>query len=154
MNKLIRNLLLVGIVASASALAATEEETAAPAEAAATAESEVEKGLVVTSEGLPERCILPLVLTAVDGEAVDEADATGRFELDPGPHTFSGYGVEGTEVCATFAGENPVAITEGDHIGESSITVDVVDKKEYYLGIDVRSKDKSKWKIVTWKIKH
>jgi hypothetical protein len=30
MNKLIRNLLLVGIVASASALAATEEEAAAP----------------------------------------------------------------------------------------------------------------------------
>lgn len=162
MNKLIRNLLLVGIVASASALAATEEESAAPAdaaataeaEAAATAEAEVEKGLVVTSEGLPERCILPLVLTAVDGEAVEEADTTGRFELDPGPHSFSGYGSEGTELCATFTGENPVAIAEGDRIGESSLTVDVVNKKEYYLGIDVRSKDKSKWKIVTWKIKH
>jgi len=166
MNNLIRNLLLVGILASASALAATEKEAAAPAEAAAkaeaaateaaaaTEEAEVETGLVVTSEGLPERCILPLVLTAVDGKAVDEADATGRFELEPGPHSFSGYGTEGTELCATFTGENPVVIAEGDRIGESSLTVDVVKKKEYYLGIDVRSKDKSKWKIVTWKIKH
>jgi hypothetical protein len=47
--------------------------------------------------------------------------------------------------------DNPVAITEGDHIG-SSITVDVVSRKKYYLGIDMRSRDKSKWKIVTWKI--
>ena len=149
MNKLIRNLLLGGIVASASAFAAEEK-------AAATTEAKVEKGLVVTSEGLPERCILPVVLTSVDGEAVDEADAAGRFELDPGPHSFAGYGEagKGTELCATFAGETPVAITEGDHIGESTTTVDVVVSKEYYLGIDVRSKDKSKWKIVTWKIKH
>ena len=148
MNKLIRNLLLAGIVASASALAATEEK------AAATTEAKVEKGLVVTSEGLPERCILPVVLTSVDGEAVDEADAAGRFELDPGSHSFAGYGGVGTELCATFAGENPVPIAAGDRIGESSVTVDVASSKEYYLGIDVRSKDKSKWKIVTWKIKH
>ena len=148
MNKLIRNLLLAGIVASASALAAAEEEAAAPAEA------KVETGLVVTTEGLPERCILPMILTAVDGEAVDEAGATGRFDLEPGPHTFTGYATEGTELCATFTGENPVAVAEGTHIGESTATVDVVAKKEYYLGVDVRSKDKSKWKIVTWKIKH
>ena len=147
MNKLFRNLLLAGFLASASALAATEEKAAEPAKA------EAEKGLVVTTEGLPERCILPLILTSVDGEEVDEA-STGRFELDPGPHTFGGYATEGTDQCATFTGENPVAIEKGAQIGESTTTVDVVSKKEYYLGVDVRSKDKSKWKIVTWKIKH
>jgi len=147
MNKLIRNLLLAGVLATASAFATAQEKAAAPAEAKA------EKGLVVTTEGLPERCILPLILTSVDGEAVDET-TTGRFELDPGPHSFAGYATEGTELCATFTGENPIAVQEGAHIGESTTTVDVVAKKEYYLGVDVRSKDKSKWKIVTWKIKH
>ena len=147
MNKLFRNLLLAGVLASASALAATEEKAAEPADA------KVEKGLVVTTEGLPERCILPLILTSVDGEEVEEG-STGRYELDPGPHSFAGYATEGTELCATFTGESPVAIQEGAHIGESTTTVDVVSKKEYYLGVDVRSKDKSKWKIVTWKIKH
>ena len=142
MNKLIRTLIAAAVVAGASTLSAEEAAT----------------GVVVTTEALPERCILAVVITEVDGEDVTGEENEGRFELEAGSHTFSGYGVvaeDGTdiEMCATFA-DNAVAVNPGDEIGKGTMTVDVKAGKEYYLGLDVRRADKSTWKIVAWKIKH
>jgi len=141
MNKLIRNLFAIAIIAGVGTLSAEEAAT----------------GLVVTTEALPERCILGVVITQVDGEDIAE-DSDGRFELEAGSHTFSGYGViseegEEIELCATFA-DNSVTVSPGDELGKGSMSVDVTAGKEYYLGLDVRRADKSTWKIVAWKIKH
>ena len=143
MNKLIRNLFAVAVVFGASSLSAEEAATT---------------GVVVTTEGLPERCILAVVITEVDGEDVTGVENEGRFELEAGKHSFSGYGVVGedgtdVEMCATFA-DNAIAVNPGDELGKGSMTVDVKAGKEYYLGLDVRRADKSTWKIVAWKIKH
>ena len=138
MRHLIRNIFAMAVFAGMASTAVAED---------------AEKGIVVTSEGLSERCVLTLVLTGVDGKALEEGDTTTTFELDPGPHSFSGYGGEDPSVCATLSGENAIKIEEGERIGEGEVTVNVVAGTEYYLGVDVRSRDKSKWNVVAWKVK-
>jgi hypothetical protein len=137
MRHLIRKFFAVTLIAGIATASAEEGAT----------------GVVVTTEGLSERCILTLVLTSVDGEEVD-AESSGTFDLEPGPHHFGGYAGDDPTLCATFNDENAIAISEGDRIGEGEMTLNVAAGKEYYLGVDVRSRDKSKWKIVAWKIKH
>jgi len=109
---------------------------------------------VVTNEGLSERCILSTVVTAVDGKEVKATDKTDTFEFAPGEHSISGYGGVDPTKCATFAGDKPVVLTAGEHIGQSTLKFTVVAGKTYYLGVDVRKGDKSTWKIVVWQIKH
>jgi len=113
-----------------------------------------EMAVVVTSEHLAQRCVLSVVVTAVDGVEVKDSDQTGRFEFEPGEHTVSGYGGDDPSLCANFNGEDAVEIAEGERMGESTATFEVVAGKTYYLGVDVRKKDKGTWKIVTWKINH
>ena len=108
---------------------------------------------IVTNEGLSEHCILSTVVTAIDGKAVTAADKTDTFEVEPGEHSVSGYGGVDPTKCATFAGDNPVAITAGEHIGESTLKFTVVAGKSYYTGVDVRKADKSTWKLVVWQTK-
>jgi hypothetical protein len=109
---------------------------------------------VITNEGLSERCILATVVTAVDGKEVTATDKTDTFEFEPGEHSISGYGGLDPTKCATFSGDNPVAITEGEHIGQSTLKFTVVAGKTYYTGVDVRKADKNTWKLVVWQIKH
>ncbi len=114
------------------------------------AAAEPEPGVVVTSEGLVERCILPLVITKVDGEDVEE-DA-GRYEFEAGSsHSFSGYAQGDFGTCATIA---DAKLGADSPIGEGTTTVSVPAGKEYFLGLDVRKSDPKTWKIVTWRINH
>ncbi len=122
------------------------------ASTAAFAEEE-EKGLVLTFEDQSHRCILGMVVTAVDGRALEEGEPSDRFEFEPGEHTISGYGVGDPAKCATFAADGGLPIPEGP-IGESTLKLDVEPGKEYSLGVDVRSKDTARWRVVAWKIKH
>lgn len=143
---------------SASALAQESAEPSAPApQAAAAAKAPAEKpktGLVVTSEDASARCMLPLVVTAVDGKPIAEGQTSDRFEFEPGEHSLSGYGAGDPGKCATFAAEGGLPIPEGGQIGESTLKLNVEAGKEYYLAMDVRSKDKAHWKVVVWKLNH
>lgn len=139
---MINRVLLGGIIATMAAPTFAQE-------AAAETKSEAEPAVVVTSEGLVERCILPLVVTEVDGEALEE-DA-GRYELEAGNHSFSGYAQGDFSACATVA---EAGLDADSPIGEGSTTVDVPAGKEYFLGLDVRNADPETWKIVTWRINH
>lgn len=136
MNRILLSVLISAVAAPAFAQDAAAEPEAIPA-------------VVVTNEGLVERCILPLVVTSMDGEAVEE-DA-GRYEVEAGSHTFSGYAQGDFSACATIADAGLGADTP---IGEGSTTVNVPAGKEYFLGLDVRKADKSTWKVVTWRINH
>ena len=113
------------------------------------AESEAEPAVVITDEGLVERCILPLTVTEVDGEAVEE-DA-GRYEFEAGSKTFSGYAQGEFEACATIA---DAGLGADGPIGDGMTTVSVPAGKAYYLGLDVRKSDPKTWKVVTWRIDH
>lgn len=112
-------------------------------------EAEMEPGVVITSEGLVERCILPLVITEVDGEALEE-DA-GRYEFESGSHSFSGYAQGDFTACTTI---DEAGLGADSPIGEGSTTISVPPGKEYFLGLDVRKPDPTTWKIVTWRINH
>jgi hypothetical protein len=114
---------------------------------------------VITNEGWSERCILATVVTAVDGKEVTATDKTDVLELEPGEHSISGYSISGyggtdPTKCATFTGDNPVAIAEGEHIGQSTLKYAFEAGKTYYTGVDARKADKSTWKVVVWQIKH
>ena len=113
------------------------------------AEAEAEPAVVITNEGLVERCILPLVITEVDGEAVE--NDTGRYEFEAGSRTFSGYAQGDFTACATIA---EAALGADSPIGDGTTTVSVPAGKAYYLGLDVRKADTSTWKVVTWRIDH
>lgn len=130
-------------IMSVSAFADNNEATDAEAEA------EVEPAVVITNEGLIERCILPLAITEVDGEAVEED--TGRYEFEAGSKTFSGYAQGDFAACATIAN---AGLSSDNHIGDGSATVNVPAGKSYYLGLDVRKADPKSWKVVTWRIDH
>ncbi len=136
MNRILLSVLISAVAAPAFAQDAAAEPEAIPA-------------VVVTNEGLVERCILPLVVTSMDGEAVEE-DA-GRYEVEAGSHTFSGYAQGDFSACATIA---DAGLGADSPIGEGSTTVNVPAGKEYFLGLDVRKADKSTWKVVTWRINH
>lgn len=143
--KMIYRFTLAFALLTAAAMTLAEEAT----------EKATDKGVVVTSEDASKRCILALVVTAVDGQKVAEGQPTDRFEFEPGPHSISGYGAGDPGQCATFAAEGGLPVpAEGTHIGESTLSLDVEAGKEYFLGVDVRSKDESRWKIVAWKINH
>lgn len=137
---MINRILLSTIIVTIAAPAFAQEAARAP---------EAEPAVVVTSEGLVERCILPLVITKVDGEALEE-DA-GRYEFEAGSHSFSGYAQGEFSACATIAG---AGLGADSPIGEGSTTVNVPAGKEYFLGLDVRKADPKTWKIVTWRINH
>lgn len=155
MNKMMRNLLAAALIAGTSPIAAQEAETGAAEAAKTEAAAQPATGAVVTNEGWMERCILRMVVTAVDGVAVTEGQAVDRIEFEPGSHTVSGYASDDDRSpCATFAGDKAVVVAEGERIGEDTATVDVVTGKEYFLGVDTQSADKKTWKIVTWKINH
>ncbi len=113
------------------------------------AAAEPEPAVVVTSEGLVDRCILPITVTSVDGEEVEE-DA-GRYEFEAGSHSFSGHSQGDFSACATIA---EAGLGADSPIGEGSTTVNVPAGKEYFLGLDVRKADPATWKIVTWRINH
>ncbi|MGH8033816.1 MAG: hypothetical protein ACREO9_01230, partial [Lysobacterales bacterium] len=154
-------LLAVALIVGMSQIAAQEtkkptHKTTAPA-VAETAKPEAPAapttGTVVTDEGWVERCILAMVVTAVDGVAVTDADPVEKIEFEPGEHSVTGYANdEDRSPCATFSGDKPVVVPAGTHIGESTATVNVVAGKEYFLGVDVRSADQKTWKLVVWKI--
>jgi hypothetical protein len=138
MSKLTQFLLPLALITAATTLQADDAE----------------KAVVITSEHLAQRCILSVIVTAVDGVPVKDTDPSGRYEFEPGEHSISGYGGDDPSLCSTLAGEDAVEVAEGDRIGDSTLKFDVVAGKSYWLGIDVRSKDKSSWKVVTWKIHH
>lgn len=147
---------LISVMAASAFADQAEENKAATASAAesqakkdATAAVEPEPGVVITTDGLVERCILPVVITEVDGEAIEE-DA-GRYEFMSGAHTFSGYSQGDFSVCKTIA---DAGLGADSPIGEGTITVTVPNGKEYFLGLDVRKADPKTWKIVTWRINH
>ena len=101
-----------------------------------------------TNMGLVERCILPLVITEVDGEAVEDA---GRYEFVAGSKSFSGYAQGDFAACGTIA---DAGLGADNPIGSGSTTVNVPEGKAYYLGLDVRKADPKTWKVVTWRIDH
>lgn len=105
--------------------------------------------VVITNEGLLDRCILPLVITKVNGEDVEED--TGRYEFEAGSQSFSGYAQGDFAECETIAN---AGLGADSPIGEGTTTVNVPSGKEYYLGLDVRKSDPGTWKIVTWRINH
>ncbi|HLF32067.1 MAG TPA: hypothetical protein VI566_13700 [Xanthomonadales bacterium] len=155
MNKMMRNLLAAALVVGMSPITAQESETGTAEAAKTEAAAEPTTGAVVTNEGWAVHCILRMVVTAVDGVAVTEGQAVDRMEFEPGAHTVSGYASDDDRSpCVTFSGEKAVVVAEGERIGESTATVNVVAGKEYFLGVDVRSADKKAWKIVPWKINH
>jgi hypothetical protein len=137
---MINRILLSTIIVTMAAPAFAQEAEQAP---------EAEPSVVVTSEGLVERCILPLVITEVDGEELEE-DA-GRYEFADGSHSFSGYAQGDFSACPTIA---EAGLGADSPIGEGSTTVNVPAGKEYFLGLDVRKADPKTWKIVTWRINH
>lgn len=144
MIRMMKNTLL-GVLVGAAALPAL-----ADSHADAKAQAEPEPSIVVTSEGLVERCILPLVITEIDGEAVEE-DA-GRYEFSDGKsHSFRGYAQGDFTACATIA---DAGLGADSPIGEGSTSVTVPAGKAYFLGLDVRKADRSTWKVVTWRINH
>lgn len=132
---------------AASAFANPEEKSEAAHDAKA--EAAPEPAIVVTSEGLVERCILPLVVTTVDGEELE--DDSGRYELEAGDHSFSGYAQGDFSACETIA---TAGIGADRIVAKGSATVNVPAGKEYFLGMDVRKTDPATWRIVTWKINH
>lgn len=132
--------LLLAVAAMMSVTAFAQDQDAAEAEA--------RPAVVVTNMGLVERCILPLVITEVDGEAVEDA---GRYEFEAGSKSFSGYAQGDFASCATIA---DAGLGEDNPIGSGSTTVDVPSGKAYYLGLDVRKADPKTWKVVTWRIDH
>lgn len=138
---MIKQTLLVAFAAIMSVSAFAQDDAAAEAEA--------EPAVVITNEGLVERCILPLMITEVDGEAIEE-DA-GRYEFDAGSKTFSGYAQGDFSACATIA---DAGLGADSPIGSGTTTVNVPAGKEYFLGLDVRKADKKTWKVVTWRINH
>lgn len=140
MNRILLSVLISAVAAPAFAQDSAAGEAAQP---------EAVPAVVVTNEGLVERCILPLVVTSVDGEGVE--DDAGRYELEAGSHSFSGYAQGDFAACATIA---DAGLGADSPIGEGSTTVNVPAGKEYYLGLDVRKADKSTWKVVTWRINH
>jgi len=144
MNRILQ--IAVFSLASLSVLAFAADED----KAAAATEAEPEPAVVVTNEGLVEKCILPLVVTEVDGKAVEKD--TGRYELAAGSHAFSGYAEGDFMGCTTM---DNARLSAGGRVGDgSTITVDVPAGKEYFLGLDVRKDDPKTWKIVTWRINH
>ncbi len=138
MSKLTRFLLPLALIVSATTLQAADPE----------------KAVVITSEHLAQRCILSVIVTAVDEVPVKDTDESGRYEFEPGEHSITGYGGDDPSLCSTLAGEGAVEVAEGDRIGDSTLKFDVVAGKTYWLGIDVRRKDKSTWRVVNWKIHH
>lgn len=118
------------------------------------AEEKVKPGVVVTSEDASQRCMLPLVVTAVDGKKLKDTQSSGRFEFEPGKHSVTGYGGGNPTMCASFAAKHSKLATEGAMLGASTLNLDVISGKEYFLAIDIRSDDPAKWKMVAWKIKH
>jgi hypothetical protein len=140
---MIKRTLLFTFAALMTASAFAQED------AASAAEAEAEPAVVVTSEGLVDRCILPLIITEVNGEAIEE-DA-GRYEFEAGSQSFSGYSQGDFSACATIA---EAGLGADSPIGEGSTTVKVPAGKEYYLGLDVRKSDPKTWKVVTWRINH
>lgn len=138
---MIKQTLLVAFAAIMSVSAFAQDDAAAEAEA--------EPAVVITNEGLVERCILPLMITEVDGEAIEE-DA-GRYEFEAGSKTFSGYAQGDFSACATIA---DAGLGADSPIGSGTTTVSVPAGKEYFLGLDVRKADKKTWKVVTWRINH
>jgi hypothetical protein len=132
--------LLFAVTAMMSVTAFAQDQDAA--------ETEAEPAVVVTNMGLVERCILPLVITEVDGEAVDDA---GRYEFEAGSKSFNGYAQGDFAACATIA---DAGLGADNPIGSGSTTVNVPAGKAYYLGLDVRKADPKTWKVVTWRIDH
>jgi hypothetical protein len=117
-------------------------------------DDEVKPGIVLNSVDESLSCILPVIVTAVDGEEQKDTDMTGRYEFEPGKHTISGYGGGNPAECSTFAtGAQREALNSGK-IGEGTLDFNVESGKEYYIGIDVRSNKPERWKIVVWKINH
>ncbi len=110
---------------------------------------EVPPAVVITNEGLLDRCILPLVITEVNGEAIEQ-DA-GRYEFEAGSQSFSGYAQGDFTECKTIA---EAGLGADSPIAEGTTSVNVPAGKEYYLGLDVRKSDPGTWKIVTWRINH
>ena len=164
MSKLIQCIIAAALIAGASSLfagdpAPEQAKAAAPAEAPAADKAKAPPApkttaTVITNEGMSERCMLATVVTAVDGKEVTATDKTDSFEFEPGEHSISGYAGPDPSKCATFTGDNPVALTEGEHIGQSTLKFTVEAGKTYYTGVDVRKADKSTWKVVIWQIKH
>lgn len=114
---------------------------------------QAETAMVFASEGALQRCMLPVVVTSVDGEEVTEGAES--FELEPGSHTFTGYGYGDASQCATFSGDDGLPVPGEDaRVGESTLKLNAEAGKKYFLGVDVRSKDKANWKLVVWKLIH
>ncbi|MEJ8567375.1 hypothetical protein [Elongatibacter sediminis] len=137
MNSLIRTLMVATMITGSASIWAEDAAS----------------GIVVTSDDQSQRCILPLVVTAVDGQEVEDGAPTDRFEFEAGTHSISGYGAGDPALCKTFAAEGGLPVPEGP-IGQSTLKFNVEAGKAYYLGVDVRSDNTDRWKIVTWKIKH
>lgn len=110
---------------------------------------EAEPAVVITDKGLVERCILPLEITEVDGEALE--DDPGRYEFEAGSKTFSGFAQGDFSACEVIAS---AGLGADNPIGSGSATVNVPAGKAYYLGLDVRKSDPKTWKVVTWRIDH
>ncbi len=140
---MIKRTLLFAFTALMSVSAFADNHEATDAEA-----PEAEPAVVVTNQGLVERCILPLVITEVDGEAVED---TGRYEFEAGSKSFSGYAQGDFSACATIA---DAGLGDDNPIGNGSTTADVPAGKTHYLGLDVRKADPKTWKVVTWRIDH
>jgi hypothetical protein len=146
---MMNRILQIAVLSTASlfALAAVAEE----GDAKASDEAAPETGIVITNEGMVEKCILPLVITEVDGKAVEKD--SGHYELAAGKHTFNGHAREGDYMaCETIVAVNLSA--DGLVGSGSSTTIDLPAGKEYFLGFDLRKQDPKTWKIVTWRINH
>lgn len=146
MKKPYRITLAAALLFGAAGTFAQEAQQAEEAEQAETA-------MVFASEGALQRCMLPVVVTSIDGEEVTEG--SDSFELEAGSHTITGYGYGDASQCATFSGDDGLPVPGEDaRVGESTLKLDLEAGKKYFLGIDVRSKDTSNWKLVVWKLIH
>jgi hypothetical protein len=110
--------------------------------------------VVVTAIDMSQNCILPLVVTAVDGKELGSTDPSGRFEFEAGEHTISGYAGGNPASCSSFSsGVQRYQAAHGGKLGEGSVTIDVEAGKEYNLGVDIRSREPAEWEMKVWKIK-
>lgn len=101
------------------------------------------KAKIVTSMSNGAQCIAPVHIRRINDKEVSVN--RGGFELEPGQHTMSGTTVIDTSACpvlgrATISDNTPPLEAEFEA------------GKTYWVGFDHKSRDRSEWKYVIWKV--
>ena len=98
---------------------------------------------IVTSMSNRAQCISPVHIKRIDGKEV--AVNPGGFELEPGRHVMSGSTLIDTSACPVLGRAKPNDNTP-------PLEADFEAGKTYWVGFDHKSRDRSEWKYVIWKV--